>query len=90
MPRIVGRGGAGLDKLRTGGVEVEVVGRKDANRESLTAFASLLRLIVVPFFAELTLTGTPDAIEAAHQHILQLAAPRPPRQQYNREPREDY
>ncbi|KAK4705915.1 hypothetical protein P7C70_g280, partial [Phenoliferia sp. Uapishka_3] len=69
MPRIVGRGGAGLDRLRTGGVEVEVVGRKDAN--------------------QLTLTGTPDAIEAAHQVILGLAAPRPPRQQYNRE-RDDY
>ena len=46
--------------------------------------------LTLTVFVELTLTGTPDAIEAAHQHILQLAAPRPPRQQYNREPREDY
>ncbi|KAM0748974.1 hypothetical protein T439DRAFT_58756 [Meredithblackwellia eburnea MCA 4105] len=60
MPRIVGRGGAGLEKLRAGGVEVEVVGRKDAN--------------------QLTLIGTPAAIEAAHKAIVTLAAPRAPRQ----------
>lgn len=35
MPRIVGRGGSGLEKLRSVGVEVEVVGRRDANRMSL-------------------------------------------------------
>ncbi|KAK4054162.1 hypothetical protein OIV83_001188 [Microbotryomycetes sp. JL201] len=62
MPRIVGRGGSGLDQLRSYGVEVEVVGKRDAN--------------------QLTLTGTPSAIDAAHQHILRTAAPRrAPRQQ---------
>lgn len=35
MPRVVGRGGAGLDKLRSAGVEVETVGRKDSNELTL-------------------------------------------------------
>ncbi|KAK4054370.1 hypothetical protein OIO90_003603 [Microbotryomycetes sp. JL221] len=61
MPRIVGRGGSGLDQLRSHGVEVEVVGKRDAN--------------------QLTLTGTPSSIDAAHQQILRQAAPRRPRQQ---------
>jgi hypothetical protein len=55
MPRIVGRGGAGLDKLRgSAGVEVEVVGRRDSNL--------------------LTIAGSPEAIEIAHQMILSLEA----------------
>lgn len=33
VPRVVGRGGAGLDKLRSAGVEVEVVGRRESNGE---------------------------------------------------------
>lgn len=36
MPRIVGRGGAGLDRLRAAGVDVEVVGKRDANQLTLT------------------------------------------------------
>lgn len=36
MARIVGRGGSGLDQLRSHGVEVEVVGKRDSNRESVT------------------------------------------------------
>ncbi|GAA5859930.1 hypothetical protein JCM8547_004392 [Rhodosporidiobolus lusitaniae] len=60
MPRIVGRGGSGLDRLRSAGVEVEVVGKRDAN--------------------QLTLTGSPDAIESAYQEIVELNAPRPPRE----------
>ncbi|GAA5910318.1 hypothetical protein JCM5296_000557 [Sporobolomyces johnsonii] len=56
MPRIVGRGGAGLDRLRSTGVEVEVVGKRDAN--------------------QLTLTGSPSAIDAAHKIIRDLNAPR--------------
>ncbi|GAA5925903.1 hypothetical protein JCM1841_004035 [Sporobolomyces salmonicolor] len=56
MPRIVGRGGAGLDRLRSTGVEVEVVGKRDAN--------------------QLTLTGSPNAIDAAHKIIRDLNAPR--------------
>lgn len=36
MPRIVGRGGSGLEKLRTAGVEVDVVGRKDSNQLMIT------------------------------------------------------
>ncbi|GAA5853322.1 hypothetical protein JCM9279_003358 [Rhodotorula babjevae] len=36
MPRIVGRGGAGLDRLRATGVDVEVVGKRDANQLTLT------------------------------------------------------
>ncbi|GAA6056085.1 hypothetical protein JCM3770_001962 [Rhodotorula araucariae] len=36
MPRIVGRGGAGLDRLRAVGVDVEVVGKRDANQLTLT------------------------------------------------------
>ncbi|SGY13363.1 BQ5605_C010g05845 [Microbotryum silenes-dioicae] len=68
MPRIVGRGGSGLDQLRAFGVETEVVGKRDAN--------------------QLTLVGTPATIEQAHQRIVELAAPRPPRQYRNRE--DDY
>lgn len=69
MPRIVGRGGSGLDKLRGEGVEVEVVGKRDSNL--------------------LTLTGTPETIERAHQAIVALAAPRE-RRQYRNEYEEDY
>ncbi|GAA5947455.1 hypothetical protein JCM3775_002091, partial [Rhodotorula graminis] len=36
MPRIVGRGGSGLDRLRATGVDVEVVGKRDANQLTLT------------------------------------------------------
>ncbi|GJN91319.1 hypothetical protein Rhopal_004339-T1 [Rhodotorula paludigena] len=36
MPRIVGRGGSGLDRLRAAGVDVEVVGKRDANQLTLT------------------------------------------------------
>ncbi|GAA5935504.1 Scp160p [Sporobolomyces koalae] len=56
MPRIVGRGGSGLDRLRSTGVEVEVVGKRDAN--------------------QLTLTGSPEAIESAREIIESLNAPR--------------
>ncbi|BGP49126.1 hypothetical protein JCM10450v2_005006 [Rhodotorula kratochvilovae] len=40
MPRIVGRGGAGLDRLRAAGVDVEVVGKRDANQLTLTGSPS--------------------------------------------------
>ncbi|GAA5842863.1 hypothetical protein JCM11251_005830 [Rhodosporidiobolus azoricus] len=60
MPRIVGRGGSGLDRLRACGAEVEVVGRRDAN--------------------QLTLTGSPSAIEEAYTIIRELNAPRPRRE----------
>ncbi|GAA5902057.1 hypothetical protein JCM6882_000178 [Rhodosporidiobolus microsporus] len=56
MPRIVGRGGSGLDRLRAAGVEVEVVGKRDAN--------------------QLTLTGSPSAIEEAYGIIRELNEPR--------------
>lgn len=59
MPRIVGRGGSGLDRLRATGVDVEVVGKRDAN--------------------QLTLTGSPTAIDDAYDIIRELNAPRPPR-----------
>ncbi|BGP25460.1 SCP160 protein [Rhodotorula toruloides] len=65
MPRIVGRGGAGLDRLRATGVEVDVVGKRDAN--------------------QLTLTGSPSAIDAAYDVIRELNAPRPPRGRRNQE-----
>ncbi|GAA6024660.1 hypothetical protein JCM11491_003456 [Sporobolomyces phaffii] len=64
MPRIVGRGGSGLDRLRSTGVDVEVVGKRDAN--------------------QLTLTGSPAAIEEARGIIEQLNAPR------QRRDRDDY
>ncbi|GAA6060733.1 hypothetical protein JCM10212_003777 [Sporobolomyces blumeae] len=64
MPRIVGRGGSGLDRLRAAGVEVEVVGKRDAN--------------------QLTLTGSPAAIESAKEIIESLNAPR------QRRDRDDY
>ncbi|BGP08978.1 hypothetical protein JCM10049v2_004831 [Rhodotorula toruloides] len=65
MPRIVGRGGAGLDRLRATGVEVDVVGKRDAN--------------------QLTLTGSPSAIDSAYDIIRELNAPRPPRGRRNQE-----
>lgn len=40
VPRIVGRGGSGLDKLRVSGVEVEVVGKRDSNRKSSPLFSN--------------------------------------------------
>ncbi|BGP17131.1 hypothetical protein JCM10213_005247 [Rhodosporidiobolus nylandii] len=36
MPRIVGRGGSGLERLRSEGVEVEIIGKRDANQLTLT------------------------------------------------------
>lgn len=53
MPRIVGRGGTGLDRLRASGVEVEVVGKRDANRTSL-----VLSLLSVSLSFSSTETGT--------------------------------
>jgi predicted PilT family ATPase len=70
MPRIVGRGGAGLDRLRATGVDVEVVGKRDAN--------------------QLTLTGSPSAIDAAYDIIRELNAPRPPRRQRDQDYENDY
>lgn len=46
MPRVVGRGGAGLDKLRSAGVEVEVVGRRESNGQSSSSPRSELPKIV--------------------------------------------
>ncbi|SCV69949.1 BQ2448_1343 [Microbotryum intermedium] len=91
MPRIVGRGGSGLDKLRAFGVEIEVVGKRDANRKeplSLFAFSRSQLISTSSTIPELTLIGTPATIEQAHQHIVECAAPRPPRQHRNRE--DDY
>ena len=70
MPRIAGRGGAGLDRLRAMGVDVEVVGKRDAN--------------------QLTLTGSPSAIDAAYDIIRELNAPRPPRRQRDQDYENDY
>ncbi|GAA5877249.1 hypothetical protein JCM3774_000129 [Rhodotorula dairenensis] len=70
MPRIVGRGGAGLDRLRATGVDVEVVGKRDAN--------------------QLTLTGSPSAIDAAYDIIRELNAPRPPRRHRDQDYENDY
>ncbi|GAA5992281.1 hypothetical protein JCM10908_000405 [Rhodotorula pacifica] len=70
MPRIVGRGGAGLDRLRATGVDVEVVGKRDAN--------------------QLTLTGSPSAIDAAYDIIRELNAPRAPRRQRDQDYENNY
>jgi len=43
VPRIVGRGGSGLDRLRSTGVDVEVVGKRDANRTSACSLVSPCR-----------------------------------------------
>ncbi|GAA6044717.1 hypothetical protein JCM8097_006454, partial [Rhodosporidiobolus ruineniae] len=42
-PRIVGRGGSGLERLRSAGVEVEVVGKRDANQLTLTGSPSAIK-----------------------------------------------
>ena len=68
MPRVVGRGGSGLQRMRDVGVIVEVMGVRDADT---CKFFSLLVSVLGNLFL-VSLVGAPDQLEAAREIALDL------------------